>query len=89
MDNDRTGANPEHPKAATLEGHEVEAADVPVCRRLRTKMYYVVGREHVNLRESSPTAQYWCSHTVTVMGPDEEPCSPESCQPGRGCFETE
>jgi hypothetical protein len=52
-------------------------------------MYYVVGREHVNLRVSSPTAQYWCSQTTTVMGPDEVPCSPEGCQPHRGCFETE
>jgi len=66
-----------------------ETADVPVCRRLRTKMYYVVGREHVNLRESSPTAQYWCSLTTTVMGPDAVPCSPEACQPHRMCFETE
>ena len=63
--------------------------EAPVCRRLRTKMYYVVGREHVNLRVSSPTAQYWCSLTATVMGPDEEPCSPEACHPERGCFETE
>ena len=29
--------------------------DVPVCRRLRTKMYYVMGREHVDMREH----QYW------------------------------
>jgi len=64
-------------------------ADTPVCRRLRTKMYYVVGREHVNLRESSPTAQYWCSLTATVIGPDDETCSPETCQPDRACFETE
>jgi hypothetical protein len=64
-----------------------ETADTPVCRRLRTKMYYVLGREAVNLRESSPTAQYWCSHTATVMGPDDMPCSPEGCQPDRGCFE--
>ena len=41
-------------------------------------MYYVVGRDHVNLRVSSPTAQYWCSHTTTVMGPDDVPCSPET-----------
>jgi hypothetical protein len=66
-----------------------ELAATPVCRRLRTKMYYVVGREHVNLRVSSPTAQYWCSHTTTVMGPDDMPCSPEACQTHRGCFETE
>lgn len=66
-----------------------ENALTPVCRRLRTKMYYVVGREHVNLRVSSPTAQYWCSLTTTVMGPDEVPCSPEACHTARGCFETE
>ena len=58
-----------------------------VCRRLRTKMYYVAGRDHPNLRVSSPTAQYWCSHTTTVMGRDESPCSPESCKPHRSCFE--
>ena len=69
------------PNQATLE--------TPVCRRLRTKMYYVLGREAVNLRVSSPTAQYWCSHTATDIGPDDEPCSPEGCQPDRGCFETE
>lgn len=63
--------------------------DVPVCRRLRTKMYYVVGREHVNLRVTSPTAQYWCSHTTIAMGPDALPCGPEACQPQRGCFEPE
>jgi hypothetical protein len=90
MEKERAQSNPADPEAAaTLEVREPEAAETPVCRRLRTKMYYVVGREHVNLRESSPTAQYWCSHTATVMGPDEEPCSPESCQPDRGCFETE
>jgi hypothetical protein len=64
-----------------------QTAETPVCRRLRTKMYYVLGREAVNLRESSPTAQYWCSLTATVMGPDDMPCSPEGCQPERGCFE--
>ena len=66
-----------------------EPGNVPVCKRLRTKMYYVVGREHVNLRVSSPSAQYWCSLTTTVMGPDALPCAPESCQAQRGCFENE
>lgn len=50
-------------------------------------MYYVVGRDAVELRESSPTAQYWCALTTTVMGPDELPCSPETCGAHRGCFE--
>ena len=39
-------------------------------------MYYVVGREHVNLRVSSPTAQYWCSHTTTVIGPGRPALQP-------------
>ena len=68
-----------------MEAHEA----VPVCKRLRTKMYYVVGREHVDLRESSPTAQYWCARTATVIGPDDVYCSPEACQPHRACFEEE
>ena len=70
-----------------MDAHET--ASNPVCRRLRTKMYYVAGRDHVNLRVSSPTAQYWCSRTTTVMGLDELPCSPETCRPHRGCFESE
>lgn len=70
-----------------MEGHESET--VHVCRRLRTKMYYVMGRDHVDLRVSSPTAQYWCSRTATVMGPDDVYCSPEVCQPQRACFEEE
>ena len=64
-----------------------ERKDQPVCRRLRTKMYYVVGRDHVDLTQDSPTAQYWCSRTATVMGPDDVFCAPAVCQPHRGCFE--
>jgi hypothetical protein len=68
---------------------DVALDDVPVCKKLRTKMYFVVGREHVDLRSSGPTAQYWCSQTVTVLGPDDFYCAPEVCQPGRACFEPE
>jgi hypothetical protein len=68
---------------------DVALEDVPVCKKLRTKMYFVVGREHVDLRSSGPTAQYWCSQTVTVLGPDDFYCAPEVCQPGRACFEPE
>jgi hypothetical protein len=50
-------------------------------------MYYVMGRDHVDLREASPTGQYWCSRTATVLGPDDVLCSPQVCQPHRACFE--
>ena len=64
-------------------------APKPVCKRLRTKMYYVMGRDHVDLQVASPTAQYWCSLTATVLGPDDVYCSPGVCRPRRACFEPE
>ncbi len=60
-----------------------------ICKRLRSKMYYVVGRDHLDLAESSGTAQYWCARSVTVLGPDDILCCPEMCRPGRACFEAE
>ena len=69
----RTAMSENHAPAAP---DAAEKAETPVCRRLRTKMYYVLGREHVNLRVSSPTAQYWCSLTATVMGPDDAAVQP-------------
>ena len=66
-----------------MDTHET-TAETPVCKRLRTKMYYVMGREHVDLRVSGPTAQYWCSRTATVMGPDDVCCSPEALDPAAG-----
>ena len=68
---------------------EAPTNEIAVCKRLRTKMYYVMGRDHVDLKVSSPTAQYWCAHTATVLGPDDVYCSPENCQAHRGCFEPE
>jgi hypothetical protein len=67
--------------------NDTDCSTQPVCRRLRTKMYYVVGREHIDMVEGSPSAQYWCSRTATVLGPDDVYCSPQTCCAGRGCFE--
>jgi hypothetical protein len=72
-----------------MEAHETTTADTPVCKRLRSRMYYVMGRDHEELRVSSPNSQYWCSRTATVLGPDDVCCSPEMCQAHRGCFEPE
>ena len=63
--------------------------DIIPCPRLRTKMYYVLGRQAVNLRTSSPTSQYWCSRTGTVIGPDDVCCSPELCGSNRACYEAD
>lgn len=68
---------------------EADRPDVLVCRHLRTKMYYVMGRDHVDLKVASPTAQYWCARTAVVLGPDDVYCSPANCQPHRSCFLSE
>ena len=63
--------------------------DTVPCKRIRTKMYYVLGRQAVDLTVSSPTSQYWCSRTATVIGPDDVCCSPELCAANRACYERE
>lgn len=60
---------------------------VEVCGRLRTKMYYVLGRFHNDTGESSSTSQYWCLNTMLPFGPDGSYACPEQCQAGRCCFE--
>ena len=60
---------------------------VPVCRRLRSRGFYLAGPEEADQFEFSPESSCWCSQTVTVLGPDDILCSPEMCQPGRACFE--
>lgn len=59
----------------------------PVCKNLRTKVSYVpADRSPDYLRESSPTAQYWCLRTMQSLGPDDRVVCPEECQTGRKCF---
>jgi hypothetical protein len=63
---------------------------IPCCRHLRTKMQQCAGadmRAGPGLIRVSDTATYWCSRTATSFGPDDSPGTPESCQPGRSCYE--
>ncbi len=76
------------PVRTNAASSEPEVVVVP-CSRIRTKMYYVLGRQAVDLTKSSPTSQYWCSRTATVIGPDDVCCSPELCAPNRACYEAE
>lgn len=78
----------ENQSIATV-GSAGPGCDIVPCRRIRTKMYYVLGRQAVDLTVSSPTTQYWCSRTATVIGPDDVCCSPELCAANRACYEAE
>lgn len=59
-----------------------------LCRHLRTKMMYVMGRAELDLDAPSSTAQYTCLKTLSVTGPDGGVVSLYDCQAGRCCFET-
>lgn len=56
------------------------------CSRLRTKMYYVLGRDVPEMRDAVHEAQYWCGLTATALGPDGAYCSPRICDERRSCY---
>lgn len=62
---------------------------IAICHHLRTKAYFVDGRDAAELSVSTPTAVYWCLKTMQVMGPDAGLVCPEECHSERQCFETE
>ena len=63
-----------------------EPAD-PVCKRLRSRGFYLAEPEAAEQFEFSPESSCWCARTAIVLGPDAVLCSPDMCHPGRPCFE--
>jgi hypothetical protein len=61
---------------------------LPVCRRLRSRGFYLAEPEEGAHFEFSSESSCWCARTVTILGPDDVLCSLDMCQPGRTCFET-
>lgn len=67
---------------------KLRAAGTPVCRHLRTKALHVYGDDTPDAFVTSRSSSYSCLRTQFVTGPDQAPCMPEDCQPGRHCFES-
>ena len=65
----------------------MDAQALSVCLHLRGSGYSEAGVRDANPVECSPTGSNWCTHTLTVLGPDDTLCSPEMCQPGRSCYQ--
>ena len=63
---------------------------IPCCVHLRTKTQYyaldemAAGPGYIKV---TTTGNYWCNQTHEGVGPDDEPCRPKTCQPGRSCHE--
>jgi len=59
------------------------------CRQLRSRSYYIFGRDHEDMYEDAVSVPYWCARTTTVLGPDDVYCAPSVCRAGRACYEPE
>lgn len=69
----------------------------PRCLHIRTKMDYVSidwgrpsgGSEDDTDETTGGTAhRYYCLHTLTVIGPDQDIVAPRACDAGRACYES-
>ncbi len=58
------------------------------CKYFRTKAYYTVGC-HIDPADCASPPATWCMHTSMILGPDDNLCSFDRCQPGRSCFREE
>jgi hypothetical protein len=58
-----------------------------MCRRLRTKTMFYQSEPDPSVPPSNDNS-FWCTHSMNCMGPDGDVAEPESCRPGRGCFES-
>ncbi len=56
------------------------------CSSLRCKEMFIDGDPELSLRTSG-SGIFWCSHTQNCLGPDGQVAEPESCKPGRSCYE--
>ncbi len=73
-----------------MEPYEHERDIIPCCTHLRTKTQFYMPDEMAagpGYIKVTTTGTYWCARTSTPRGPDDAPCTPQTCQAGRGCYE--
>jgi len=56
------------------------------CRWLRSKEMFINVPPDPTV-PAGGSGIFWCVHTHNCLGPDGKVAEPESCTPGRGCFE--
>jgi hypothetical protein len=57
-----------------------------VCQCLREKKMFYDSLE--DAAASTSEGPYWCAQTQSLLGPDGQIVTSESCRPGRACCET-
>lgn len=56
------------------------------CNCLRWKGMYVEAEGDPEVPNTS-AGLFWCSHTMTCLGPDGRVADREACSPDRACYE--
>ena len=71
----------------TNENAEPAAIQSPFCGSLRSKKFFMLDRLATTAEEYLDAANHvWCCETQEVIGPDNKAVHPESCTPGRSCY---
>ena len=64
-----------------------ELLNLEPCMHLRTKkMYYEEYDDGTGTAGTGANANYWCSQTMGVIGPDDGFVGKRECVRGRNCF---
>lgn len=59
----------------------------PYCAQLRSKKLVFQNRPPQSDEDILDASGHtWCFTTQETLGEDGQPCSPEDCQKGRGCY---
>jgi hypothetical protein len=65
------------------------SVQTPFCANLRSKKYFMLNVIPTKVEDfMDASGCCWCYHTMQVRGPDEGFVEPESCVPGRACYQT-
>ncbi len=61
----------------------------PRCLHLRSKRDYIaLGQEAAEDEEDGAPVPFYCRHTLTVIGPDDDIVGARVCTAGRTCYES-
>ena len=56
------------------------------CRRMHSKGMFIDADPDPSIPSMSD-GFVWCTHTMNCLGPDGRVADPETCRPGRLCYE--
>ena len=60
-----------------------------VCPHLMMKQVLISALDDpiYDERDEAGDGYNWCARTCTEIGPDDRPCRPNHCVPGRACYD--